>query len=59
MAVGTLMPGCVLAALLGGLQSIEIADSLLAHFRVQLADLQQVPAHEIDNIPGIGQHNTA
>jgi len=49
----------LLAALLGGPQPIETADALLAHFHGRLSDLRRAPAHEIADIPGIGQQNAA
>ena len=49
----------LLAAILGGPQPIETADALLAHFKGQLSDLRRALAHEIADIPGIGQHNAA
>ena len=49
----------LLAALLGGPQPIETADALLAHFNGRLSDLRRAPAHEIADIPGIGQQNAA
>jgi DNA repair protein RadC len=49
----------LLAALLGGPQPIETADALLAHFNGRLSDLRRAPAHEIAEIPGIGQQNAA
>ncbi len=45
--------------LLGGPQPIETADALLAHFNGRLSDLRRAPAHEIADIPGIGQQNAA
>jgi DNA repair protein RadC len=49
----------LLAAILGGPQPIETADSLLARFNGRLSDLRRAPAHEIADIPGIGQQNAA
>lgn len=49
----------LLAAILGGPQPIETADALLAHFNGRLSDLRRAPAHEIADIPGIGQQNAA
>jgi len=49
----------LLAALLGGPQPIETADALLAHFQGRLSDLRRAQAHEIADIPGIGQQNAA
>jgi len=49
----------LLAALLGGPQPIETADALLAHFHGLLFDLRRASAHEIADIPGIGQQNAA
>jgi len=49
----------LLAAILGGPQPIETADSLMAHFNGRLSDLRRAPAHEIADIPGIGQQNAA
>lgn len=49
----------LLAALLGGLQPIETADALLAHFQGRLSALRRATANEIADIPGIGQQNAA
>ncbi len=49
----------LLAALLGGPQPIETADALLAHFQGRLSDMRRAQAHEIADIPGIGQQNAA
>ena len=49
----------LLAAILGGPQPIETADELLAHFNGRLSDLRRAQAHEIADIPGIGQQNAA
>ncbi|MEN4100421.1 MAG: DNA repair protein RadC, partial [Anaerolineaceae bacterium] len=49
----------LLAALLGGPQPIETAEGLLAYFNGRLSDLRRASAHEIANIPGIGQQNAA
>ena len=49
----------LLAAVLGGPQPIETADALLAHFQGRLSDLRRAQAHEIADIPGIGQQNAA